>query len=217
MLDPKLGGGASSSWSIPKRTPTVAPVPATTSTVTPTPVATPAATQTVRTVGATPTTRAANAPVTVTTKAARSYVEDTEAYEAQRSPLPNPIPLDDVGDDSYTIVVDDDDDPDAPTFVFVEEPVLTLTRLRNGETIQLELPAMVGKGTQATARVSGNRGISRQHALITQAGESYLIEDNDSTNGTFVGEMRLQPHAPVELEDGMTFRLADEDFEFHID
>ena len=219
MLDPKLGGGASSSWSIPKKTSATKAAGPVASVVTPTPAAsTPAeATSTVRTVGATPTTRAASTPVTVTTKAARSYAEDTESIsDTYRSVAPIPIPMDEVGDDSYTIVVDDDD-PDAPTFVFVEEPVLTLTRMRNGETVQLELPAMVGKGTKATARISGNRGISRQHALITQEGETYLLEDNNSTNGTFVGETRLQPNVAVPLEDGMVFRLADEDFEFHID
>lgn len=158
------------------------------------------------------------APVaTITTKAARSFSDIGPSAEmSSGGPAPQVVQSEPI-DDSATVVIDDEDDPDAPTFVFVEEPVLTLVRLLNGEVIALELPAVVGKGSKATSRISGNRGISRQHALITQEGDDYVLEDNESTNGTFIGEVRLAPHESTVLEDGMVFRLADEEFEFHID
>ena len=142
-------------------------------------------------------------------------VDDTASFDGSPEEWSWPLLGEVSEDDCYTMVMDDDD-PDAPTFVFVNEPVLTLTRLSNDETIQLELPALIGRGTKATARVSGNRAISRGHARITHGEERYLLEDNDSSNGTFVDEVRLEPHDTVCLEDGMVFRLADEDFAFHV-
>lgn len=44
--------------------------------------------------------------------------------------------------------------------------------------------------------------VSRRHAIITLAGDQYLIEDQRSTNGTWVNGQRLRPHTPQQLWHG---------------
>jgi pSer/pThr/pTyr-binding forkhead associated (FHA) protein len=44
--------------------------------------------------------------------------------------------------------------------------------------------------------------VSRRHAVITVSGDQYLIEDQRSTNGTWVNGQRLRPHTPQQLLHG---------------
>ncbi len=44
--------------------------------------------------------------------------------------------------------------------------------------------------------------VSRRHAVITLSGDQYLIEDQRSTNGTWVNGQRLRPHTPHQLLHG---------------
>lgn len=120
------------------------------------------------------------------------------------------------GPDSATMVFDEDEDPDAPTFVFEPEPVLVLVRRATGEELTVADGDVVGKGTKASVRVSGNHGISRRHLRLSVRDGAYLIEDLGSTNGTFLGDERLEPGVPREIGDGTVVRIADEDFEFQV-
>ncbi|MBN2385605.1 MAG: FHA domain-containing protein [Anaerolineales bacterium] len=43
---------------------------------------------------------------------------------------------------------------------------------------------------------------SRRHSLITRTGSDYLLQDEASTNGTFVNGQRLLPRQPQVLQDG---------------
>lgn len=52
-------------------------------------------------------------------------------------------------------------------------------------------------------------GVSRQHAMIKAADNGrYVIEDMNSTNGTFVNENRLKPDMPQTLYNGDLMRLG---------
>ncbi len=51
-------------------------------------------------------------------------------------------------------------------------------------------------------------GVSRQHARLLHRPDGWWIEDLQSTNGTFVNEVRLLPHRPVRLRSGDIVRLA---------
>ena len=44
--------------------------------------------------------------------------------------------------------------------------------------------------------------VSRRHAVITVSGDQYLIEDQRSTNGTWINGQRLRPHIPQPLLPG---------------
>src|SRR5262249_5903501 len=52
------------------------------------------------------------------------------------------------------------------------------------------------------------KAVSRQHAQILQADNSYYIEDLGSSNGTFVNGTRLSPHVRVRLTEQDTFQIG---------
>lgn len=115
--------------------------------------------------------------------------------------------------DAPVAVPDDDEDPDAPTFVIEPEPVYVLVSLRTGAELTIAPGDVVGKGSSSTVRVAGNRAISRRHLRFEKDEDGrLLIEDQDSTNGTFVGDERLEAYVPTEVADGAVIRLADEEF-----
>ncbi len=51
-------------------------------------------------------------------------------------------------------------------------------------------------------------GVSRRHLKITLAGNQYFIEDLNSTNGTWVGQSKVQPGARVPVNNGDQLRLG---------
>ena len=51
-------------------------------------------------------------------------------------------------------------------------------------------------------------GVSRLHAKLLVNGGQYLIEDQNSTNYTFVNRQRLQPKTPTAIKDGDEIRLG---------
>src|SRR5262245_18433826 len=54
---------------------------------------------------------------------------------------------------------------------------------------------VVGRGEGSEVRLP-DPSVSHRHASIRQRGTEYVIVDEGSTNGTFVGGVRLSPHAP---------------------
>lgn len=93
-----------------------------------------------------------------------------------------------------------------------------LLRKRTGERILINVqPFLIGKEVRRVSYcIRDNTSVSRCHAKITKNGMHYYIEDQESTNGTYVGKNLLHPYQKVVLEDNMTIRLADEMFEFHM-
>jgi predicted component of type VI protein secretion system len=66
------------------------------------------------------------------------------------------------------------------------------------ETFPLEEPALVIGRDPRNTIVIDHPQVSRRHARITQRDETWVIEDLQSTNGTFVnGERLLRPHALI--------------------
>ena len=51
----------------------------------------------------------------------------------------------------------------------------------------------------------GDDGISRKHALLIPVGDTFVLEDTDSANGTFVGGQPVQRHV---LRDGETIQFG---------
>jgi FHA domain len=51
-------------------------------------------------------------------------------------------------------------------------------------------------------------GVSRLHAKIFLQGGQYMIEDQNSTNFTFVNRQKLQPKTPTPIKDGDEVRLG---------
>lgn len=56
---------------------------------------------------------------------------------------------------------------------------------------------------------AGLLGVSRQHAAIHAGDNGYVIEDLNSTNGTWVNETPLKPETPFALANGDNIRLGE--------
>jgi pSer/pThr/pTyr-binding forkhead associated (FHA) protein len=68
-----------------------------------------------------------------------------------------------------------------------------------GRQIQLTGPIVLGRDTSADVVLDDGQ-ISRRHARVTPSNGGVVVEDLESTNGTFVNDDEVQ--APVELRPG---------------
>lgn len=75
---------------------------------------------------------------------------------------------------------------------------------------------VIGISQKADIRITGNGTVSRSHAIIyRQAGEFY-IEDDNSSNGTYVNNRQLMAHTPCKLENGAKIQLSNENIIFEV-
>ena len=109
-----------------------------------------------------------------------------------------------------TDVLSDNYDSNLPEPNFVRE--------RTGERFFITKPEFkIGKSRlHADYAIDGNTAISRIHCLVVQKNGVNYIKDNASTNGTFVDENKVNAGEEVLLKDGVTVRLGDEIFTFHL-
>lgn len=93
----------------------------------------------------------------------------------------------------------------------------TLTRIKTGESVTINKNNFVlGKAPEMVDYcVRYNSGISRKHACIMKLADGYYIQDLNTTNGTYVNDMRVVGERYVKLVDGSIIKLADEAFEFN--
>jgi len=74
-----------------------------------------------------------------------------------------------------------------------------------GQVFTLDGPeCSLGRHTQSTIVLTDD-GVSRRHARIVRSGESYVLEDLGSANGTFVRSQKVDRHT---LVDGDVFQLG---------
>lgn len=66
---------------------------------------------------------------------------------------------------------------------------------------------VIGRGDGCEVRVP-DPSVSSRHASIRQKGSGHVIEDEGSTNGTWIGGTRLAPHAARPLADGDLVRVG---------
>ncbi|MCR2827235.1 FHA domain-containing protein [Microbacterium sp. zg.Y909] len=104
-------------------------------------------------------------------------------------------------------------------------PSAGLLELSTGRTVQVERPVVVGRRPRA-ARVgadapqlitvdSPRQDISRSHIEVRREGETAVVVDLDTTNGTVLhregaSPVRLHPGEPTMLVDGDVLDLGDE-------
>ena len=69
-----------------------------------------------------------------------------------------------------------------------------------GRQIALRGPVVLGRDESADVVLEDGQ-ISRRHARVTPSGAGIVVEDLESTNGTFVNHDEV--HAPVELAPGV--------------
>lgn len=92
----------------------------------------------------------------------------------------------------------------------------TLTRRATGVTVNIDRPVFkIGKERdKVDLYVSENRTVSRLHATIYTKNGSCFIEDNNSTNRTFINGTPLLPEREIKLKDGDVLKLSNEEFDF---
>lgn len=63
--------------------------------------------------------------------------------------------------------------------------------------------------------VARAKGVSRLHAVVYCAEQTFYIVDLNSTNGTYINGIRLVPQRPHPLSDGDEIRLGEYELTFH--
>lgn len=86
---------------------------------------------------------------------------------------------------------------------------------RDGETLSFAddaVPAEIVFGRVAACAISlpDDPEVSRRHARLAREGESWLLEDLNSANGTFLGEFAEEQRLvrPTEIKVGDVFRVG---------
>jgi len=80
--------------------------------------------------------------------------------------------------------------------------------LKSQATITFDAPRIViGRGEGCEIRLP-DPSVSHRHASIRQRGTDYVVIDEGSSNGTFVGPMRLAPQAPRIVRSGDLIRVG---------
>ena len=85
----------------------------------------------------------------------------------------------------------------------------------DGEVVQLETsgapPSIsIGRGELCELVISDDPDLSRHHARLFWNGSSWMLEDLDSSNGTFIGEFQAARRLsePTAIKDGEIFRVG---------
>jgi pSer/pThr/pTyr-binding forkhead associated (FHA) protein len=88
----------------------------------------------------------------------------------------------------------------APTHVYVS------AGSNAGERVDLDrAPILIGRGTDAAIRLDDDY-VSTRHARIAASGDQWFVEDLGSTNGTYVGTVRITQ--PTTLTLGTQVRIG---------
>lgn len=132
-----------------------------------------------------------------------------------RSPI-DPVSYEEE-EDEKTVLLRNENDDDEKT-VLLDEIISFghIFRKRTGEETKIGRDTFViGKANNCDLVISNNVTISRCHAQIRKTAGKYFLKDLGSSNHTYVGEKQIQEE--VLLEDGMAFRLSDEEFVFRLE
>jgi len=96
-----------------------------------------------------------------------------------------------------------------------EEEPLILTEPAQQVTIGRSAPGDKPPDVDLAQYGAGILGVSRLHAVITHTDRGYVIEDLDSTNGTYLNNEQLQPHTPYVIHTGDYLCLGQMAFYLH--
>lgn len=102
-------------------------------------------------------------------------------------------------------------------YLGVQEPTYpTIVRYKTGDTVMIRQNSFViGSAMDSVDYcIRNNSSISRKHACIMKFEDGYYIQDLDTTNGTYVNDIRVNPGRYVKLDNGNIIKLAGEEFEF---
>lgn len=96
------------------------------------------------------------------------------------------------------------------------KPVAYLTNRKTTLNI-MELPAKLGRNENAVDVCFFHETVSREHCLFECINRRITIRDLNSTVGTYINGVRLEPNAPYNIEEGMKLTFGKVKFVFHAD
>ncbi len=79
---------------------------------------------------------------------------------------------------------------------------------RGVEKVVTSFPYVIGRDEDCGLRILEDAQISRRHAKITLQSGQFFLTDLESTNGTFIGEMRLRANTPARIAGITSVRLG---------
>lgn len=120
-------------------------------------------------------------------------------------------------DQTISLELEESGGYDDDTTVLDEAPVVRLTRMATGERIEVLVPAVIGKGSEATCRIGGNTAISRCHARVECLGEEVYVEDLGSTNKTKVNGVVVEAGSRARVRNADVLSLANEEFTLSVE
>jgi hypothetical protein len=88
----------------------------------------------------------------------------------------------------------------------VEETYLVLEG--NGFSIEVQPEDVVGREGKGSEYLSAFRTVSRKHAKFHLEGNSWLVEDIGSLNGTYINGKKIEPLVKHKIEDGQEISLS---------
>lgn len=108
------------------------------------------------------------------------------------------------------------------TILLAEENPYGSTQLLNGkmlinqgsgkDILLADFPVHIGNMAGDSECRIDNIMVSRNHAVLTWECGIYYVEDNDSTNGTYVNGSRIPPYEPVQIKEGDMVCFANEKY-----
>lgn len=153
--------------------------------------------------------------------AAPAFAGDTPNYDPSKggaavSPMMDPSPQTGVlnsGSEGTTVLNAGTNE----TTVLNNASYGTLTRKKNFETITINRPSFaIGREqNKVDYCIKDNGAVGRRHAEIVSHGGATYIVDRNSTNGTFVNNVRVSAGVETKLNSGDTISLADEEFTYN--
>ena len=108
-------------------------------------------------------------------------------------------------------------DPDAPTLPMTVTPRLIIPADNAVFDLSGKTEFIIGRedpvsdiypDVDLTPHGGEEGGVSRLHAKVYVEGEHFLVEDQNSTNYTFLNRQKLEANAPTPLKDGDELRLG---------
>ncbi|MDE6209395.1 MAG: FHA domain-containing protein [Lachnospiraceae bacterium] len=94
----------------------------------------------------------------------------------------------------------------------------TIIRKNTNEEIYINKNCFtVGKSSTSDYCINDNNAISRKHAsIITTNDNRYFIIDENSTNGTYIDDIKIESKIEIEILPNQLLRFADVEFEFKV-
>jgi len=91
-----------------------------------------------------------------------------------------------------------------------------LIRKKSGETVNVTSPEFKIGRNRATVDycVADNTAVGRVHAIVVSKNGNTYLKDNNSTNGTFVNNVRVKSGSETLLANGDKITLGDEEFTY---